>query len=77
MNSTSAPAGRHVHLDFDVDREHRFHYRSAGRDGHRIVLHHGDTITFTSGMIFRLNSEKDRLSRREFSIPAMRSLPVT
>jgi len=46
MNPTMAPA-QHLHLDIELDRKHRFHYRSQGRDGRRMVLHRGDTITFT------------------------------
>lgn len=47
MNTTMAPAERHVHVDLDMDPEHQFHYRSQGRDGHRVVLHRGDSVTFT------------------------------
>ena len=42
-----ASIGRHIHLDLDVDAERVFHYRSRGADGHRVVLHRGDTVTFT------------------------------
>ncbi len=55
MNSTMAPAGRHVHVDFDVDREHLFHYRSQGGDGHRVALHRGDSITFTCNEEFSIH----------------------
>jgi hypothetical protein len=54
MNTTMAPPGRHVHLDFDMDREHQFHYRSQGEDGHRVVLHRGDSITFTGAGDFSI-----------------------
>lgn len=47
MNTTMAPPERHLHVDFDVDPERFFHYRSQGGDGHRLVLHRGDSITFT------------------------------
>lgn len=47
MATTSASIGRHIHLDLDVDPERLFHYRSRGGDGHRVVLHRGDTVTFT------------------------------
>ena len=42
-----ASIARHIHLDLDVDPERVFHYRSLGGDGHRVVLHRGDTVTFT------------------------------
>ncbi len=47
MSTTPASIGRHIHLDLDVDPERVFHYRSLGGDGHRVVLHRGDTVTFT------------------------------
>jgi hypothetical protein len=47
MATTPASIGRHIHLDLDVDPERVFHYRSRGGDGHRVVSHRGDTVTFT------------------------------
>ena len=47
MNPTMIPTEQHVHLDLDLDLHHRFHYRSRGRDGFRLDLHRGDTISFT------------------------------
>lgn len=47
MNTTTTPTERHVHVDLDMDWEYKFHYRTEGRDGHRVILHRGDTITFT------------------------------
>ena len=54
MNTTMAPPERHLHLDFDMDREHRFHYRSRGEDGRRVVLHRGDSITLTGAGDFSI-----------------------
>ena len=54
MNTTMAPPERHVHLDFDMDRERRFHYRSQGEDGRCVVLHRGDSITFTGAGDFSI-----------------------
>jgi hypothetical protein len=54
MNTITAPAGRHVHVDLDVDRRQKFHYRSQGRDGRRLILHPGDMITFTCGDDFAI-----------------------
>lgn len=47
MSQTMIPAEQHIHVDLDFDVQHKFHYRSRGRDGHRVVLHRGDAITFT------------------------------
>ena len=46
MSQTVAPA-QHLHLDIELDPRKQFHYRIRGRDGHHVVLHRGDTITFT------------------------------
>jgi hypothetical protein len=47
MTTTIAPVEQHIHVDLDVDRERKFHYRSLGHDGHAVVLHRRDTVTFT------------------------------
>jgi len=54
MGTITTPAERHVHLDLDVDRERHFHYRSQGHDGHRVILHRGDSVTFTCGDEFSI-----------------------
>lgn len=54
MNPTMILTEQHVHLDLDLDVEHQFHYRSRVRDGHRVVLHRGDAITFTCGDEFSI-----------------------
>lgn len=54
MNSTMIPTEQHAHLELDVDVQHKFHYRSRGRDGHRVVVHRGDTITFTCSDSFSI-----------------------
>jgi hypothetical protein len=54
MNTAPAAAEQHVHVDLDLDPEHKFHYRSQGRDGHRVVLHHGDSVTFTGSGEFSI-----------------------
>lgn len=57
MNTTIAPVDRHIHVDLDVDREHQFHYRSQGHDGHRVILHRGDSVTFTCADDFSVRFE--------------------
>jgi hypothetical protein len=47
MSQTIIPAEQHVHLDLDFDVQHKFHYRTRGRDGRRVVLRRGGTVTFT------------------------------
>ena len=54
MNPTMIPTEQHVHLDIDLDLHYKFHYRSRGRDGFQLVLHRGDTISFTCGEPFSL-----------------------
>jgi hypothetical protein len=49
------PAEQHVHLDLDFDVLHKFHYRTRGRDGRRVVLRRGSTITFTCVDAFYLH----------------------
>jgi len=51
-----------------------FHYRSRGRDGHRILLHRGDTITFTCGDEFSIRFV--RSSPFEESMPQERKLLI-
>ncbi len=74
MNSTMIPTEQHVHLDLDLDVQHKFQYPSRGRDGHRAVLHQGDTITFTCGDEFSIRFV--RSSPFEESMPHDRKLLI-
>ena len=50
MNPTMHPVKttpQHVHLDIELDPQNRFHYHSQDREGHRLVLHRGDTLTLS------------------------------
>jgi len=73
MNSTMAPA-RHLHLDIELDRANQFHYHNHGQDGHRVILHRGDGITFTCcesfcvGFAGRSPLEGQKLASRQDSL---------
>jgi hypothetical protein len=54
MNQIMIPTEQHVHVDLDLDAQQMLHYRSRGEDARRLVLHRGDTVTFSCSDLFSL-----------------------